>query len=118
MGTYRVSPQEVDRLRRWEEPPAFKSHSSGPPYPFPYRIHPYCELASYPKEQSTIGCVSWDNYDAWNTENVQIAIFLKRTLDAGLELSASSLNDLSHPGLPVYSSWSDKATFYLVSTVI
>lgn len=107
----------MDRLCRLEEElTAFESHSSGPPYPFPYRIHSYCELASYPMEESTITCVSWDNYDAWNTENVQIAAFLKQTLDAGLELGASSQNDhLSHPRLPVYSLWSDKATFYLVT---
>ncbi|KIM81814.1 hypothetical protein PILCRDRAFT_8481 [Piloderma croceum F 1598] len=117
VSMYRVSPPEVDRLRRWEESAVFESDFSGPPYPFPYRIHPYCELASYPMEESNIDCVSWDNYDAWNTENVQIAAFLKRILDAGLE--PSSLTDhLSHHGLPVYSSWSDKATFYLVSILI
>jgi hypothetical protein len=119
VGMYRVSPPEVDRLRTWEDPMAFESHSSGPPYPFPYRIHPYCELASYPMEESTIDCVSWHNYDAWNTENVQIASFLKRTLDASLELTAPSLTDhLSRPRFTVYSSWSDKATFYLVSILI
>jgi hypothetical protein len=66
-------------------------------------------------EESTI---AWDNYDAWNTENVQIAAFLKHTLDAGLELGALSQNDHLHPRLPVFSSCSDKATFYLVSILI
>ena len=120
MGTYRLSLPEVDRLRGWEELPTFDSCYSGSPYPFPYRIHPYCELASYPKELSVTGSVSWNSLDGWNTENVQIAMFLKAILDAGLEPSVSaSLNDhSSHPRLPVYSLWSEKAAFYLVSTVI
>ena len=64
--------------------------------------------------------VSWDSLEGWNTENVQIATFLKGILDAGLEPSVSaSLNDhSSHPRLPVYSMWSEKAAFYLISTMI
>jgi hypothetical protein len=103
-------------LLKWKKPPGFRLHHSGPPYPFSYRIHPYGELSSFPNDRTTI---SWDNLDGWNTENVQISIFLKAILDAGLEESASkSLNvGASHPRLPVYSTWSEKVVYCLVNTL-